>query len=67
MGRILMDELFKMGVTFISTDIVENCEEPFYSSIGPARKDNHVVYYLDERCYKHDPKYRTESNLENTF
>ncbi len=63
MGKNLLDELFKMGATFTSYDIVENCEEFFYSSIGLTRKHNHVVYYKDERCYKDDPKYRTKPNF----
>lgn len=29
MGKTLVDELIKMGATFITACIVENCEEPF--------------------------------------
>ncbi len=63
MGKKLLDELFNMGAIFISYDIVENCEESFYMSIGLARKHNHVVYYIDKRCYKDDQKYQTKPNF----
>ena len=63
MGTILVNELFKKGATFISYDIVENCEEPFYESIGLVRKQGHVVYYIDQRGYKDDPKFITKANF----
>ena len=30
LGKILIDELLKMGTTFFTVYIVENCEETFY-------------------------------------
>ena len=51
MGNLLIDELRKMGSTWISVYIVEDCEEMFYSSIGLTENKNHKVYHLDERSY----------------
>ena len=58
-----MGDLFNMGATFISYDIVENCEESFFSSLGLARKQGHVVYYIDERRYKDDSKIHNKSKF----
>jgi len=50
-GKVLIDELVKLGATFISDYIVENCEEAFYQSIGFARNEGHLVYHIDKRPY----------------
>lgn len=50
-GRVLIDELIKMGATFITVYIVENCEELFYRSIGFEHNAGHLVYYIDRRPY----------------
>jgi len=51
MGDILINELRRMGATFISAYIVEDCEEEFYQSIGLKENKGHRVYYIDERPY----------------
>lgn len=50
-GDMLIDELGKMGATFISLYIVGNCEENFYNSIGFVENTGHLVYYIDKRPY----------------
>jgi len=51
MGDVLINELRKMGATFITVYIVENCEEEFYQSIGLKENKGHLVYHIDERPY----------------
>jgi len=51
MGKVLIDELIKMGATFITVYIVENCEEEFYKSIGFGHNTGHLVYYIEKRPY----------------
>lgn len=50
-GEMLIEELGKMGATFISLYIVGNCEENFYNSIGFVENTGHLVYYIDKRPY----------------
>ncbi len=50
-GRIMKEELSKMGATFISAYIVENCEEDFYQSLDFKHNTGHLVYYIDKRPY----------------
>lgn len=50
-GRVLIDELIKMGATFITDYIVENCEEGFYESLGFEHNTGHLVYCIDRRPY----------------
>ena len=50
-GKVLMNELEKMGATFITGYIVENCEESFYNAIGFSENEGHLVYYIDKRPY----------------
>ena len=50
-GKVLVDELIKMGATFITVYIVENCEELFYRSIGFEHNTGHLVYYIEKRPY----------------
>jgi hypothetical protein len=51
MGKVLIDELIKMGATFITVYILENCEESFYRSIGFDHNTGHLVYYIERRPY----------------
>lgn len=51
MGRMLIDELRKLGNTFITGYIVENLEEEVYQAIGLEHNRGHLVYYRDERPY----------------
>lgn len=51
LGERLCLELEKMGATFITGYIVENCEEPFYRSLGFTENEGHLVYYIDTRPY----------------
>ena len=51
MGKILIDGLLKMGATFISYDIVENCEEELYEALGFVHNPGHLVYIMDKRPY----------------
>lgn len=51
MGILLIDELRKLGNTFIVGYIVEGIEEEVYNSIGLEYNTGHLVYYRDERPY----------------
>lgn len=51
MGKVLIDELIKMGSIFFTVYIVENCEESFYESIGFIHNKGHKVYYIENREY----------------
>lgn len=51
LGKVLINELEKMGATFITGYIVENCEESFYKAIGFNENEGHLVYYIDSRPY----------------
>jgi len=51
LGERLCLELEKMGATFITGYIVENCEEFFYRSLGFKANEGHLVYYIDTRPY----------------
>ena len=51
LGERLCLELEKMGATFITGYIVENCEESFYRSLGFRENEGHLVYYIDTRPY----------------
>ncbi|RKU31761.1 hypothetical protein C6497_01005 [Candidatus Poribacteria bacterium] len=51
LGKVLISELEKMGATFITGYIVENCEESFYNAIGFSKNEGHLVYYIDKRPY----------------
>ena len=50
-GKVLVDELVKMGATFIDVYVLEDCEEEFYESIGFEHNVRHRVYYTDRRPY----------------
>jgi len=50
-GKVLVDELVRMGATFIDVCILEDCEEEFYESIGFEHNVRHRVYYIDRRPY----------------
>ena len=49
MGLRLLTELRAMGAVFVSTDVVEACEETFYASIGLSRNEGHVPVDVDWR------------------
>lgn len=51
MGCLLIDELRKLGNTFIVGYIVEGLEEQVYNSIGLKHNKGHLAYYRDERSY----------------
>lgn len=51
LGGRLIEELRRMGATFISMSIVAGCEEPFYESLGFCENTGHKDYILDERPY----------------
>lgn len=51
MGRVLIDELQRMGATFIDYYIVENCEEGFFQSLGFEHNEGHLVWCIDRRPY----------------
>jgi len=57
MGELLVSELLEMGAYFITFYVVENCEEPFYESIGFRWNNGHLAYYLDRRPYLDWRKY----------
>lgn len=49
MGRVLIDELQRMGATFIDYHLVEDCEEEFFQSLGLEPIRGHLVYCIDRR------------------
>lgn len=51
LGTRMIDELRRMGATFISVSIVGGCEEPFYESLGFCENTGHKDYIIDERPY----------------
>ena len=51
MGKLLMDELRKLGNTFTTAYLVEGVEEETYKSIGLKHNTGHLVFYRDERPY----------------
>lgn len=51
LGIRLIEELRRMGATFISMSIVGGCEEPFYESIGFRENTGQKDYIIDERPY----------------
>ncbi len=51
MGTLLIDELRKLGNTFITAYIVEGTEENVYLSIGLCQNKGHLVFIKDDRPY----------------
>ena len=51
MGELMRQELMKIGVDFISAEIVEGIEEFVYSSFGLSENIGHKVYIWDNRPY----------------
>ena len=54
LGRRLLDELRSQGIDFVSCTIVQDCEEPVYSSMGFRHNHGHLAFYIDERPYSQD-------------
>lgn len=50
-GRALLAELEARRIDFISYDIVENCEEPFFEALGFQRNTGMINYIIDRRPY----------------
>jgi len=50
-GTVLLEELGRMGATFITVYLVEGCEEAVYESLGFQPNTGHLVYYMDKRPY----------------
>lgn len=50
-GRALLAELEARGIDFITYDIVENCEEPFFEALGFRRNTGMINYVIDRRPY----------------
>lgn len=51
LGHALLVELEQLGSTFVSGYILERAEEPFYTSIGFAPNEGHLVYIIARRPY----------------
>lgn len=51
LGKALLDELDRLGSTFVSGYIVQCAEESFYQSLGFGENEGHLVYYIDQRPY----------------
>ncbi len=51
MGKLLLNELDKMGATFFSLYIVEDCEEAFFELLGFREHKGHKSYIIDKRPY----------------
>jgi len=52
----LIDELRRMGATWISASVVAGCEEPFYQSLGFTQNTGMIEYAIDERPYVNRPR-----------
>ncbi len=50
-GAVLVNELIKMGATFISYSIVADCEEEFYGMLGFEHVTDQLVYIMEMRPY----------------
>ncbi|MDF2544238.1 MAG: hypothetical protein K0S47_3956 [Herbinix sp.] len=51
MGLLLIEELRKIGNTFVTAYLVEGVEEELYQSIGLKQNNGHLVFIKDERPY----------------
>ncbi len=51
MGRILIEELFRMGTTFIEYYILQKCDEEFFESVGFKHNKGLLPYFIDIRPY----------------
>ncbi len=51
MGNLLINELKKLGNTFVTAYIVEGMEESVYKSIGLKQNTGHLAFIKDERPY----------------
>jgi len=51
MGLMLIDNLTKQGIDFVSMTIVENLEEPAFASIGMEHNKGYKVFVKDMRMY----------------
>ena len=51
LGRALLDELERLGSTFLTAYILCGAEEAFYESLGFKANVGHLVYCLDQRPY----------------
>jgi hypothetical protein len=51
MGILLIDELRKIGNTFVSAVILQHSEQDVYTSIGFKFNEGHAEYIIDERPY----------------
>jgi hypothetical protein len=51
LGKLLLDELARREIDFISAYVVENSEEPFYKALGFRHNAGHAVYMIDKRPY----------------
>lgn len=58
-GEVFLNELLKMGADFISYDIVKDCEEGFFESLGFEHLSNALIYHIDNRPYKDEERYIT--------
>ncbi len=51
MIETLVRESYKMGSTFISTEVLQNCEESIYTGCGFRENAGLLIYYIDKRPY----------------
>ena len=51
MGALLLDELAKLGNTFVDAVVVQGVEEEIYRAIGMKVNDGHLAFYRDDRPY----------------
>jgi hypothetical protein len=52
LGRALLDELERLGSTFVSGYVVHGVEQVFYESLGFRENEGHLVYCVDTRPYR---------------
>lgn len=52
LGRALLDELERLGSTFVSGYVVHGVEQVFYESLGFEENEGHLVYCVDTRPYR---------------
>ena len=51
MGNLLINELKKLGNTFVTAYVLDETEEKVYESIGLSQNVGHSVFIKDERPY----------------
>lgn len=51
LGKVIIEELYKMGAFYISATVFEEVEKDFFLSIGFKKNEAHSNYVIDKRPY----------------